>query len=118
MQVEEVIEAYARHLGYAGDAVDVNSKKIGDDSKTWYHVLFQSGAEDWVREEFISFGSEWADSPEPTHSSSSESLRQTSPRIPPSTSSGGSGRCQYPSDLDSRGHRCSKRAANVRPREN
>jgi len=109
------IKAYARHIGYAGDAVDVNRKKLGDDSKTWYHVLFESGAEGWVREEFISFGTEWADSPEPRHSSSSDSLLRTSPPIPPSTSSGGSGRCQYPDDLDSRGHRCGKRAASVRP---
>jgi hypothetical protein len=107
--------AYARHIGYSGDPVAVRSKKLGDDSKTWYHVSFNSGAEGWVREEFISFAAERVDSQDTTRSASPSSSIQTAPRSTSSTSSGGSGRCQYPDDLDSRGRRCGKRAASVRP---
>ncbi|MBW4465813.1 MAG: SH3 domain-containing protein [Pegethrix bostrychoides GSE-TBD4-15B] len=47
--------AYARHIGYAGDRVEVLERSIGEDGYMWYFVRFTvSNATGWVRGDFIS----------------------------------------------------------------
>lgn len=43
------------HYGFAGDRITVLDETIGDDDYLWYFVRFESGAEGWVRSDFVSF---------------------------------------------------------------
>jgi len=48
------VQAYARHIGYRGDRVNVLQRTPGSDGYCWYKVKFvQSGATGWVRGDFI-----------------------------------------------------------------
>ncbi|MBD3885399.1 SH3 domain-containing protein [Phormidium tenue FACHB-886] len=103
-------QATARHVGYAGDSVAIQSKKQGSDGSIWYRVSFTSQAQGWVRSDFILLNTSQAE----TQRSSEPSLDSTT-YAAPSYSSSGSGRCNSPDDLDSRGRRCGGRASSVRP---
>jgi hypothetical protein len=47
--------AYARHIGYAGDRVEVMDRSVGTDGYMWYYVRFTvSNATGWIRGDFIS----------------------------------------------------------------
>lgn len=47
--------SYGRHIGYAGDRVEVLDRMVGDDGYMWYFVRFTvSNATGWVRGDFIS----------------------------------------------------------------
>ena len=47
--------AYARHIGYAGDRVEIVDRMVGDDGYMWFLVRFTvSNATGWVRGDFIS----------------------------------------------------------------
>lgn len=47
--------AYARHIGYAGDRVEVLDRMVGSDGYMWYFVRFTvSNATGWIRGDFIS----------------------------------------------------------------
>jgi hypothetical protein len=51
--------AYARHIGYAGDRVEVLDRSVGEDGYMWYFVRFTvSNATGWVRGDFISIEGE------------------------------------------------------------
>ena len=51
--------AYARHIGYAGDRVEVLDRNVGEDGYMWYLVRFTvSNATGWVRGDFISLEGE------------------------------------------------------------
>lgn len=51
--------AYARHIGYAGDRVEVLERSVGEDGYMWYYVRFTvSNATGWVRGDFISLEGE------------------------------------------------------------
>jgi Bacterial SH3 domain len=43
------------HYGLAGDRITLLSETTGDDGYLWYYVRFESGAEGWVRSDFVSF---------------------------------------------------------------
>lgn len=46
--------AYARHIGYAGDPVVILAKACDGEGFKWYRVQFrQSGAKGWVRGDFL-----------------------------------------------------------------
>jgi hypothetical protein len=46
--------AYARHIGYAGDRVEVIDQTPGEDGYMWFFVRFiSSNATGWVRGDFI-----------------------------------------------------------------
>lgn len=46
--------AYARHIGYAGDRVEVLDQTPGEDGYMWFFVRFiSSNATGWVRGDFI-----------------------------------------------------------------
>jgi len=47
-------QAYARHIGYAGDEVAVMNRTMGDDGYCWYRVKFESKATGWVRGDHVS----------------------------------------------------------------
>jgi len=50
---------YARHIGYAGDRVEVLDRSVGEDGYMWYFVRFTvSNATGWVRGDFISLDGE------------------------------------------------------------
>jgi hypothetical protein len=45
---------YARHIGYAGDSVNITDLTIGEDGYCWYQVQFlDSGATGWIRADFV-----------------------------------------------------------------
>lgn len=47
--------AHARHIGYAGDRVEVLDRMVGDDGYMWFFVRFtNSNATGWVRGDFVS----------------------------------------------------------------
>ncbi len=47
--------AYARHIGYAGDRVEVLDRSVGADGYMWFFVRFTvSNATGWVRGDFVS----------------------------------------------------------------
>jgi hypothetical protein len=49
--------AYARHIGYAGDRVVILAQACDKEGFKWYRVQFrQSGAKGWVRGDFIRNG--------------------------------------------------------------
>lgn len=51
--------SYARHIGYAGDRVEVLDRMAGADGYMWYFVRFTvSNATGWVRGDFIFLDSE------------------------------------------------------------
>lgn len=51
---EPSTESRAKHYGYAGDRVEVSDSTEGDDGYIWFYVRFSSsGAEGWVRGDFI-----------------------------------------------------------------
>jgi hypothetical protein len=48
------VKAYARHIGYSGDRVEILEAQEGRDGDRWYRVKFQaSGATGWVRGDFV-----------------------------------------------------------------
>lgn len=49
-------QANSPHYGVAGDWVELLNASDGSDGYIWYYVRFyQSGAEGWVRSDFLSF---------------------------------------------------------------
>lgn len=49
-------QANSPHYGVAGDWVEVLNASDGGDGYIWYYVRFyQSGAEGWIRSDFLSF---------------------------------------------------------------
>ena len=47
-------QAYARHIGYAGNNVAVVNRTRGDNGYCWYKVRFESKATGWVRGDHVS----------------------------------------------------------------
>jgi SH3-like domain-containing protein len=47
--------ASSPHYGYAGDRVEVLRSVIGQDEYSWNYVRFQSGAQGWVRGDFVRY---------------------------------------------------------------
>lgn len=47
--------ASSPHYGLVGDRVDVLDEVQGRDRYTWYYVRFGSGAEGWIRGDFVRF---------------------------------------------------------------
>lgn len=46
--------AYARHIGYAGDRVEILDRIVGRDGYMWYQVRFVvSNATGWIRGDFL-----------------------------------------------------------------
>jgi hypothetical protein len=101
-------QAHARHIGYAGDPVRIGIQKTGSDGQRWYRVTFNSGAEGWVRNDFVAVSA--------TPSNVSPALLESSTHGTSSylSSGSGSGLCNSPNSLDSAGRRCGDRAASVR----
>jgi hypothetical protein len=51
--------AYARHIGYAGDRVEVLDRTVGNDGYMWFFVRFTgSNATGWIRGDFVSLDGE------------------------------------------------------------
>jgi SH3-like domain-containing protein len=46
------------HYGLVGDYIEVLSETRGDDGYTWCYIRFSSGAEGWVRSDFVSDSSQ------------------------------------------------------------
>lgn len=45
---------YARHIGYAGDRVEILDRLVGNDGYMWYQVRFTvSNATGWVRGDYL-----------------------------------------------------------------
>ncbi len=45
---------YARHIGYAGDRVEILDRLVGNDGYMWYQVRFLvSNATGWVRGDYV-----------------------------------------------------------------
>lgn len=106
--------ASGKRLGYGlvGDQVKL-LKQTTAESSTWYKVKFpNSGAMGWIHGDFIS-----TSSADETSQPAPESTPASNPEVTYSapTVSASSGKCNFPDDLDSRGRRCGKRAASVRP---
>jgi Bacterial SH3 domain len=47
--------AASLHYGYAGDRVEVLRSTIASDDYNWNYVQFQSGAQGWVRGDFVRY---------------------------------------------------------------
>jgi uncharacterized protein YgiM (DUF1202 family) len=45
--------AEVQDLAYAGDRIQIADRTQGDDGHTWYRVKFESGAEGWIRSDFV-----------------------------------------------------------------
>lgn len=45
---------YSPHYGLVGDRIWIINHVLGDDGYTWFYVRFSSGAEGWIRGDFIS----------------------------------------------------------------
>lgn len=45
---------YSPHYGLVGDRVWIINQVVGDDGYAWFYVRFASGAEGWIRGDFIS----------------------------------------------------------------
>jgi hypothetical protein len=46
---------YARHIGYAGDRVEILDRMAGEDGYMWFFVRFtSSNATGWVRGDYVS----------------------------------------------------------------
>ncbi|KAI9130294.1 SH3 domain-containing protein [Acaryochloris sp. CCMEE 5410] len=45
---------YSPHYGLVGDQVWIINQVVGDDGYAWFYVRFASGAEGWIRGDFIS----------------------------------------------------------------
>ena len=43
----------SRHYGLVGDRVETLDQTQGEDGYNWYYVRFRSGAEGWVRQDFV-----------------------------------------------------------------
>ncbi|XPM60336.1 MAG: SH3 domain-containing protein [Leptolyngbya sp. IPPAS B-1204] len=51
--------AYIRHIGYAGDRVEVLDRIVSGDGYMWYFVRFTvSNAAGWIRGDFVSLDSD------------------------------------------------------------
>ncbi len=51
--------AYIRHIGYAGDRVEVLDRVVSGDGYMWYFVRFTvSNAAGWIRGDFVSLDSD------------------------------------------------------------
>lgn len=46
---------YSPHYGLVGDRVWVINQVEGNDGYSWFYVRFSSGAEGWIRGDFIAF---------------------------------------------------------------
>jgi hypothetical protein len=42
-----------QHTGRSGDRVRISEQQQGDDGRTWYKVVLESGPEGWVRSDFV-----------------------------------------------------------------
>jgi len=102
-----------QHIAYPGDRIEILDSAQDSGGYTWYKVQFpKSGAEGWIAAQLIekdgsSVASEADESSAPTS--------EAAPSRSVTQNSSGSGRCDYPEDLDARGRRCGKRAASERP---
>jgi Bacterial SH3 domain len=48
------VNAYARHIGYAGDRVEILDRLVGNDGYMWFQVRFLvSNATGWIRGDYI-----------------------------------------------------------------
>jgi hypothetical protein len=53
--------AYARHIAYAGDRVEVLDRTVGRDGYMWFYVRFTvSNATGWIRGDFVALDSEYS----------------------------------------------------------
>lgn len=53
--------AYARHIAYAGDRVEVLNRTVGEDGYMWYFVRFTvSNATGWIRGDFVALDSAYS----------------------------------------------------------
>jgi len=114
-------EASGKYLGYGlvGDRVEVTEQTTGTDNDTWYKVHFpKSDARGWIHGKFVNVVStnETSQPASETSDYSSETTSETSSYPIYSASSGSSGRCNSPDDIDSAGHRCGGRSASSRRR--
>ena len=113
-------QAYARHIAYAGDSVNILHQKLGSDGHTWYYTSFHPGVEGWIQGDYVVLNTHNARStPLEANNSSVDSSISSNivETITPYSSSGskGAGICDYPEQLDSAGRRCGERAASERP---
>lgn len=46
-------EAYSAHYGLVGDRIEIIKDARGYDGYTWYYVRFPSGAEGWIRGDYV-----------------------------------------------------------------
>ena len=46
-------QASSPHYGIVGDRVETLQATQGDDGYTWYYIKFESGAQGWVRGDFV-----------------------------------------------------------------
>jgi len=108
-------ETSGKYLGYGliGDRVQVIEQATVD-QHVWYKVRFsQSAAVGWIRGDFVRVTSDQPPSNPTTYPSSSETVSDTTTYYTPAVATSG-GHCTSPNDLDSRGHRCGRRASGVR----
>lgn len=113
INLRESPSATGRRKGYGlvGDRVIVIKQSTADGS-IWYQVRFpESGAQGWIRGDFVSVGGGGTNqqTSEPTTSFSSSDTTYTA-----SATGTSSGACNSPDDLDSRGRRCGGRAKGFR----
>ncbi len=58
---EASTRAYARHIAYAGDRVEVLDRTVSSDGYMWYFVRFTvSNATGWIRGDFVALDSEYS----------------------------------------------------------
>jgi uncharacterized protein YgiM (DUF1202 family) len=99
-----------RHTGRSGERVRIAEQQQGDDGRTWYKVVLETGTEGWVRSDFVSRQTASNDTTGSTSnggtSGTTGSFNSNTNQPTPSTSVGSSGTSsdlRYPTDANSNG---------------
>ncbi|WP_223049151.1 SH3 domain-containing protein [Leptothermofonsia sichuanensis] len=50
---QPTVDSYSPHYGLVGDRIQIIKDARGYDGYTWYYVRFPSGAEGWIRGDFV-----------------------------------------------------------------
>lgn len=53
VRTRPTVNSPAQHYGLVGDRVDIRKQTPGQDGHTWYYVEFTSGAQGWIRGDYI-----------------------------------------------------------------
>ncbi|MBW4658744.1 MAG: SH3 domain-containing protein [Drouetiella hepatica Uher 2000/2452] len=55
VRLEPTTASSSPHYGLVGDYIEVLSEARGEDNYIWCYIRFSSGAEGWVRGDFVSY---------------------------------------------------------------